>query len=90
MSKTHNERVTDTATLLPNRIHIPTLSLTDHIRSTSDQLIHLLLHKEASLGPYLKPATKEYIITLARLLHQNKIPSIMLPPLPLLILPLPP
>ena len=80
--KTHTERVTDTATLLPNRIPIPKPSLTDHIRSTTDQLIYLLLHKEASLVPYLKPTTNEYLLTLARLLYQDKTSAIMLPPLP--------
>ena len=82
MPKTNSGCVTNTATLIPNRIPIHTPSLTDHIKSTSDQLIHIMLHKKTPLGPYLKPTTKEHLLTLARLLHQDKIPAMLLTPLP--------
>ena len=65
MPKKNSERVTDTVTLLPNRIPIPTPSLADRIKSISNQLIHLLLHEEVSLGSCLKPTAKEHILTLA-------------------------
>ena len=39
--KTHKERITDTATSIPNNIPIPQASLNDHLRRTGDDMIHL-------------------------------------------------
>ena len=44
--KTHAERTTDTLTLMEAKIPIPLSSIDDHIKSTTEQLIHLLLNKK--------------------------------------------
>ena len=42
--KTHRERITDTAKIIPKQIPIPEATLDDHLRYTADDLVHLL-HK---------------------------------------------
>ena len=89
MPKSHSERITDTVTFIPSTIPIPTPSLTDHVHATSEKLIHLLSHKSLPFGPSLKTTTKENILKLAEILHQDKTPPIKLPALstPPLVIP---
>ena len=80
--KTHAERLTDTATLIPHVIPIPEASLDDHINATCDQLLKLLTNKKKPIGPFLPESTKDHLITLAKRLHQDSAPPIhiTLPP----------
>ena len=81
MPKTHSEQVTDTATCIPSTIPILSPSLTDHVKATSEKIIHLLAHKKLPIGPSIKATTKLNLLKLARLLKQDLTPEIELPPL---------
>ena len=81
MPKSHSERITDTVTFIPSTISIPKPSLTDHVHTTSENLIHLLSHKSLPFGTSLKSTTKDNILKLAEILHQDKTPPIKLPAL---------
>ena len=52
--KTYRERTTDTATLVPHKINIPQTGIDDHLKQTSEQLVHLLLKKNKPVGPFLQ------------------------------------
>ena len=58
MLKTNTERVIDTDTFIPSTITIPSPSLTDHVKVASENLIHLLAHKQSTIGRSIKAATK--------------------------------
>ena len=79
MPKTYSERITDTVTFIPSTIPIPTPSLTDHVHATLEKLIHLLSNKSLPFGPSLTSTTKDNILRLAEILHQDKTPTIKLP-----------
>ena len=79
MPDTHAQRITDTATLIPNKIPISTPSLDDHLQNTAEQLITLLCHKSKNIGPFVKNSTKQELLRLASILHRDKSPTIELP-----------
>ena len=77
--KSHAERDTDTATLIPNVVPIPESSIDDHIKATSSQLIQLLTRRKTPIGPFLPETTKDHLLTIAKLLHRDSTPSITTP-----------
>ena len=46
MPKIHSTRVTETATMIPDEIHIPMASIDDHLRVTTEHLITLLVNNK--------------------------------------------
>ena len=59
--------------MVPHTIPIPNPSLDDHIRKASENLLLLLTSKkEKPIGPYVNSSTKEAILKLAHILHQDK------------------
>ena len=49
--KTHKERITDTAQLIPHNIPTPHTTIESHLRRTSDDLLHLLNDRLDLLTP---------------------------------------
>ena len=87
---TNKEVDTDTLSLIPQRIHIPTPSLDDHLRQTASDLINLLRKKKKPLpGPNLSENTITGLTKLANifqtsnmnhfLTHKNQINPIHIP-----------
>ena len=50
MPDTHATRVTDTATMIPEKIPIPMATIDDHLRATTEHLITLILNKRNPHG----------------------------------------
>ena len=80
--KTHAERTTDTLTLMEAKIPIPLSSIDDHIKSTTEQLIHLLLNKKKPIGLFLESNTKQDLLKLTDILHRDLSEKIKLNELP--------
>ena len=79
--KTHSERVTDTATLIPNVVPIPETTVEDHVKATATQLLKLLTNKTHPIGPFLKETTKHQLIEIVKLFNRDTSPSITIPSL---------
>lgn len=73
--KTHRERITNTATIIPKQIPIPKANLQDHLRRTADDLVHLL-HSKPSLLPHHKhSSTRGALLNIAKILQRNSTPT---------------
>ena len=80
MPETHSSRVTDTATMIPDKIPIPMASIDDHLRTTMEHLITLLINKRKHIGPLVKSTTQSELLRLAQILQRDTKPK--LTPLP--------
>ena len=54
MPATHKERISDTVQLIPSRIHIPSVTLADHIALAADNLAATLQHYSVVPPPGIK------------------------------------
>ena len=63
--KTHRERITDTATIIPKQIPIPQASIDDHIRHTVTDLVTLIHHKPTLLPPQCTSTTQKALLDIA-------------------------
>ena len=74
--KTHCERITDTATIIPKHTPIPQASYKDHICWTSEDLFQLLKHKQKLLLPKALALVDEAILEISKILHQASMSSL--------------
>ena len=74
--KTHKERITDTATIVPHHIPIPKANIEDHIQSAANDLVHII-HAQPNLLPAFKsPTTEQSLIEIANILNRDTTPTI--------------
>ena len=72
--KTHRERITDTAKIIPNNIPLPQASLNEHLRATATDLVHLLNHKEKAFPVH--QSTTNALLDIAKILGRDSTPPI--------------
>ena len=73
---TRSQIVSDTVKFIPRYIPIPEASIEDHLRKTTEDLVHILANKP-SLIPALQPeSAKGALLQIAELLHTDTTPPI--------------
>ena len=77
ISKTHKERIIDTVNFIPRQIPIPNATITEHLRKTADDLIHLLYKYPKMLSPTEPDSTQRALLEIAKLLHRDTTPTII-------------
>ena len=76
MPDTHATRFTDTSRMIPDKVPIPLASMEDHLCTTTKHLIKLLTNKAKTIGPFVKPSTKEALLQIAQILNRDTSPSL--------------
>ena len=74
--KTNQERITDTAALIPKVIPIPNADIDSHLTSAADDIVHILKGKSDILSPKPRASVQNALIQIAQLLHRDKTPTI--------------
>ena len=75
--KTQSIRVSDTVTFIPDIIPIPNATIDDHIRKTTDDLVHLLEKSPSLLSPKGIPSARQALLDIAKLLHTDRTPTLV-------------
>ena len=79
-----SEVIADTVKFILRYIPIPEVYLDDHIKTTANDLIHLLLHKSPVIPALQLKSSCQALIQLAQILQRDSLPTIILEPLPIL------
>ena len=72
MNQSHKTRIAYNTALILHSTPIPTLSIYDHIRATSQSLLASLSNKNKQIGPFDKDSIKEAILKLERIWDKIK------------------
>ena len=74
--KTHRERITDTAKIIPKHIPVPQSSYEDHLRRSVDDIVHLMSHKQNCLLPNDPQSVKSALLQIVKIVHRDTTPPI--------------
>ena len=69
--------IADTVKFIPRYIPIPETSLDDHVKKTTDDSIHLLLHKLPAILALTPESSRQALIHLAQVLQRENLPTII-------------